>query len=612
MRRVPGMVRTFYRRHIANSFLTKNMLIYSLISIIPVLTLALLVSSSITGMLLQKQSQQNDLMLYNMDQYVDQKYELLYRIVKQAYSDIVTVPEVFDFLENNIDKPSIQYTDYKKKFDSYFYLFFGADKDLENVLVYKKVNKTTYMISRDINREWDDSEISPDFLQKINVRAPTVSISAAHSPIYRPDTMVYSFDINIKVLGTNENSGLLMLDFNPNGFANALKQMGYSQQQGSFYVITSSGDILFDSTGRLYGQKFPYLDQVISKAGSVTINGERIMLSFSNDNNPGLTIVNMVPEKMVLRDVNVTRQLIFGVSFLCIFLAAIFIPVSTVYFSRRIKLITAAMSDVRDGKLETRVAPMKQHDEIGIIAESLNRMCDDVQQYINKVYVAEIKQKNAEINALQAQINPHFLYNTLEAIHMTAISHGDKEVGKMVYILANLFRSIVRDETIVLLASEMEYAKSYLQLFKIRYGDKLQYKFEISENALNLGIVKHLIQPVIENYIMHGYDVKKERNTIEIRCSLREDAILITVTDNGFGIKPDQLAQIKKDLSSYDAGTQFSIGLRNVNERIRLIYGEAYSLEIDSEEGQGTTVTLRVAAKTKKELMENVQRIDRG
>ena len=609
---VLGAVRTFYCKHIANSFLTKNMLIYSVISIFPVLILALLVSSSITGFLIKKESQQNDLMLYNLNQYVDQKYELLYKIVEQAYSDIVTIPEVFAFLENNIDESSVQYYDYKKKFNSYFNLFFGADKGLENVLVYKKVNQTTYMISRNINRALDTSEVSPDFLRKIDVKAPTISIAAAHAPIYKPDTMVYSFYINIKVLGTNENSGLLMLDFNPNGFASALKQMGSNHQQSDIYVLTPSGDILFDSTGRLYDQKFPYLDQVNAKAGSITINGEKIILSFSNDNKPGLYIVNMVPQKVVLRDVNVTRQLIFGVSFLCIFLAAVFIPVSTVYFTRRIKLITAAMSDVRDGKLETRVAPMKQHDEIGIIAESLNRMCDDLQQYINKVYVAEIKQKNAEINALQAQINPHFLYNTLEAIHMTAISHGDKEVGKMVYILANLFRSIVREETIVPLASEMEHAKSYLELFKIRYGDKLQCKFEVSENVLNLGIVKHMIQPVIENYIMHGYDVKKEKNTIEIQCYLHEAAIIITITDNGFGIRPDQLAQIKQDLSSYDVGTKFSIGLRNVNERIRLIYGAMYSLNIDSEEGKGTTVTLRVAAKTQKELMENVQRIDRG
>lgn len=612
MRSVLGSVKTFYRKHIANSFLAKNMLIYSIISIFPVLILALLVSSSITGLLIKKESQQNDLMLYNLNQYVNQKYELMYKIVKQTYSDIITVPEVFAFLENNIDESSLLYYDYKKKFNSYFNLFFGADKDLENVLVYKKVNQMTYMLSRNINRTLENSDVSPDFLRKISVKAPAVSIASAHAPIYRSDTMVYSFYINIKVLGTNENSGLLMLDFNPNGFANALKQMGYNKQQEGVYVLTSSGDILFDSTGRLYGQKFPYLDQVSAKAGSITINGEHNILSFSNDNRPGLYIVNMVPQKVVLRDVNVTQQLIFGVSFLCIFLAAVFIPVSTVYFSRRIKLITAAMSDMRHGKLDTRVAPMKQHDEIGIIAESLNKMCDDLQQYINRVYIAEISQKNAEINALQAQINPHFLYNTLEAIHMTAISHGDKEVGKMVYILANLFRSIVREETIVPLTSELEYVKSYLELFKIRYGDKLQYKFEVSENVLNLGIVKYLIQPLIENYIMHGYDLKKEKNTIEIKCFLHEATIIITITDNGFGITQDQLAHIKQDLLSYDVGTKFSIGLRNVNERIRLIYGAMYSLNVDSEEGIGTTVTLRVAAKTQKELMENVQRIDRG
>jgi two-component system, sensor histidine kinase YesM len=601
-------IKRSYRKHIADSFLTKNMLIYSIISIFPILILASLVSSSITTLLINKELQQNDLVLYNLNQYVNLKYELLHKIVVQTYSDIVTVPEIFTFLESDIDESSILFYDYKKKFNSYFYLFFGADKDLENLLVYKKLNKKTYMISRNSTLTLDDSKISEDLLSKINVKAPTISIAAAHTPLYKPDSLVYTFYINIKILGTNENSGLLLLDFSPDGFSNAMRQMGYAPQQGSIYVITASGDILFDSTGRLYGQKYPDLDRLSAKSGLVTIKGERNILSFSNDNKPGLFIVNMVPQKVVLRDVNIIRQLIFSVSFLCIFLASIFIPVSTLFFSRRIKLITAAMADVRNGHLETRVSPMKQRDEIGIIAESFNMMCDDLQQYINRVYIAEINQKNAEINALQAQINPHFLYNTLESIHLTAISHGDKEVGKMVYILANLFRGIVREGTVVPLSSEIEYVRMYLDLFKMRYGERLQYTFDIGEEVLNLGILRHLIQPLVENCIMHGYDLRKEINTIKILCHLEGTSIVIAITDNGFGIKADQLALIKQDLSSSDASPLSSLGLRNVNERIRLIYGKLYSLNLDSQEGKGTTVTLRIAAKTQEELMANVQR----
>jgi two-component system sensor histidine kinase YesM len=206
------------------------------------------------------------------------------------------------------------------------------------------------------------------------------------------------------------------------------------------------------------------------------------------------------------------------------------------------------------------------------------------------------------ITALQSQINPHFLYNSLEAIRMKAVSEGNEQVGEMIWILSTLFRNSIKEDTIILIRNEIKYSKTYLELFKIRYEGKLSVNMVVDQNLMNYGIIKHIIQPVIENYIIHGFDARRDDNLVTIRCYSEDSAIVIEVSDNGKGIRSEDLQILRDDLRSFDINQISSIGLRNVNERIKLIYGTEFGVCIDSEEGAGTHVTLRIPKKTKEEL----------
>ena len=602
--------RTIFRKRIIDSFLVKNMLVYSLIVIIPLVAVTFIISGIVTNLLLQKDARQEKLMFYNLNQYINRKQAIVYTLVKQAYSDIVPIPEVFAFLERDIDETSIEFLTDHKKFFGYFSLFFSADDDLQNVVIHKMLTDKSYLISSVGNRSIDSSDVDKAFLQKALERTPSVSILPAHIPAYRPTARVYSFYINIKMLGTNENSSVLMLDFDPEGFSTALTQMGFDWQQSRIIVLTELGQVLYDSNENGYDAGFLRDFSLDDGNRVVDLNGEKNILSVSRDNALGLKVVRVIPERLVLQEVKSIRTAIFNISILFLLFSVLFIPISVMLFSKRIRIITAAIADIRRGKLDTRIATSERLDEIGVIADSLNHMCDELQQYIDRVYVAEIRQKVAEIGTLQAQINPHFLYNTLEAIRMTALANEDEEVAKMAFLLAGLFRSIIREESIVSIASEMQIARSYMELFKIRYGDRLQFNFILQEDTLPLGICKHLIQPVIENYILHGFDIMKKENRIDITCKMEGRFIRIRIVDNGMGMDGEKLDAIRKDLATRHDEEDHGIGLRNVSERIRLVYGPEYGIEIDSRKNQGTVVTLTIAAKSMEELKHAIQRTD--
>ena len=245
-------------------------------------------------------------------------------------------------------------------------------------------------------------------------------------------------------------------------------------------------------------------------------------------------------------------QTIFLVSFICMLIALLLTYLSTTIFSRRIKTITSAMKELQTGNLSVRIPMNKTGDEISNIAVRFNKMSDELNEYINKVYISDLKQKSAELAALQAQINPHFLYNTLEAIRMNAVAFGDHRTSEMIYVLSKLFRNTIKEDSIITIKDELKHSKLYLELFKMRYGDNLSVKFDIDEIILDYGIIKHLIQPVIENFILHGFDSAKSINTIHVRGYLDDKNIMFIITDNGKGIEAERLDNMKLSLESLE------------------------------------------------------------
>jgi two-component system sensor histidine kinase YesM len=233
-------------------------------------------------------------------------------------------------------------------------------------------------------------------------------------------------------------------------------------------------------------------------------------------------------------------------------------------------------------------------------------MCNELESTINREYVNEIKKKNAELQALQAGINPHFLYNTLEAIRIKAIDDGSNNVAEMIVLLAHLYRSIVRDQTFIPIRKEINMCEMYLNIFSLRYASNLDYDINIEPQLMEYGIPKNLLQPIIENYFVHGIRLNNEYNRFTIHGFLAGEDICFKFEDNGRGMNGARLMEVRNRLDSITKSDESSYGLSNVNERIKLVYGESYGIVVKSKEDSNTEVTVRIRALTCGQLENNL------
>lgn len=266
--------------------------------------------------------------------------------------------------------------------------------------------------------------------------------------------------------------------------------------------------------------------------------------------------------------------------------------------TRRVGGILEAMNEVTTGNLQVRLNVEHTTDELDMIAANFNNMCEELTIYIQKSYLAEIERKNAQMQALQSQINPHFLYNTLEAIRMKAICNGDREVGKMLYSMVGLFRSQLKEADIITLGQELDYCKQYLELFMFRFKGIFEYFLECEPELLSVPIIKFVLQPIVENYFIHGIDRERTDNCIHISTKKQEDTLYIYVEDNGYGMKQEEIDKKNQELRAgfFEREGKQSIGITNVNRRIKAVYGEEYGIFIEAAKPRGLRVTVTIKA----------------
>ncbi|WP_281533087.1 sensor histidine kinase [Anaerocolumna aminovalerica] len=300
-------------------------------------------------------------------------------------------------------------------------------------------------------------------------------------------------------------------------------------------------------------------------------------------------------------DKNQARQLpmsllltIFGVGVTMIIIGEMCINIYLQKLTGRLNYILDGMNKITTGDLSVRLEVDNNGDELDLISKNFNDMCVKLDRYIQRSYLAEIEQKNAELEALQDQINPHFLYNTLESIRMKAICNGDKDVAKMLYSMAVIFRSQLKESDVITVIQEIHYCKKYLELFEFRYQGKFTSTVICPEEYMNYPIIKFILQPVIENYFVHGIRGESEGNEICILVESDEDALIINVIDNGRGMSDEEIEAKNKELMENKRETKKSIGLINVNGRLKAVYGEEYGVLLKSSDSGGMHIILRV------------------
>jgi two-component system sensor histidine kinase YesM len=304
----------------------------------------------------------------------------------------------------------------------------------------------------------------------------------------------------------------------------------------------------------------------------------------------GYTVIGEVPRSDIAVSFRTMRNTIVIISLICIMVAILIPSLFIRSFARRTKNIIVFMRKVKNGDFNARIHDFRE-DELGQISKSFNSMLDELNEYIDRVYKAEINQKQTELAALQARVNPHFLYNTLEVIRMRAFSQGANDAAEMIYSLSVLFKSLVLRQENYTLHNELEACQQYLELFRIRYKNKFSYEIVCPPELRSVKVMKLSLQPIIENYIVHGIRSDRNDNLLTIRIRQQTGNILAVIEDNGKGIEAEALVGIRQRLDETDE-SDGSFGIRSVQARLNLLYGKPYGMDLESIPEVGTKVTI--------------------
>ncbi len=304
-------------------------------------------------------------------------------------------------------------------------------------------------------------------------------------------------------------------------------------------------------------------------------------------------VINIVKSKYLYRESDQVVRIIFIVAFICVIFSSIFSAFIAAGISRPLKDMSKIMRKVVAGSLNEKIEiNRKTSEEVIILQESYNFMIHKIQELLDKVYEEQSNKRIAEIKALEAQINPHFLYNTLDAIKWTALFQKANNTAEMANMLSRLLHiSLGRGNEVIPFEEELEHVKCYLGIQKFRFNFNIDVNFNIDEETMKLKVPKIILQPIVENSILHGLSDKLKGGIIEISSSINQDKVNIEIIDNGCGFDINE-NDITKE-SKRKTGQSFSgIGIANVQERIKLICGREYGIAVESEINQGTKIKI--------------------
>lgn len=389
---------------------------------------------------------------------------------------------------------------------------------------------------------------------------------------------------------------ITMVDMNFSAIEQLCRRVSLGKR-GYIYIIDQSGNIIYHPQQQIVyaGLKDENITEALSKnPGSyfVDFHGEsRIMtiknISFTSWKMVGISYV----DELVANKRNLSNFVVF-ISFFGIafeILASMFISSK---ISQPIKRLEKQMKRVENGDFDINLE-VKGEDEVKRLSKTFNIMVTRIKQLMAQIINEQEAKRKSEFKALQAQINPHFLYNTLDSIIWMNENKNYEGVTTMVAALAKFFRvSISKGNEIINVTDEIDHATSYLIIQKIRYKDKFDFTIDAQPEVLQKKTLKLILQPIIENAIYHGINQLQEKGEIKIKAAIEGNRITYRVSDNGYGIKPEVLLNIldQESKSAHSSG----VGLKNVNERIKLCYGSEYGIEIESELDEGTTVIIQI------------------
>ena len=412
--------------------------------------------------------------------------------------------------------------------------------------------------------------------------------------------------VEITVGGSTEQA-VLLIEMAYQGLEEVLDEVTLGNG-GYIYLMDSNGDIIWHPKFELIASGRVKENNLVAAGyddGSreEVFNGTRQTVVTKTVGYTGWKLVGVIKGTGISLNMLKTRLFIVFVILLIIFIVILINSYISFRVTNPIRELEKSVKELEEGNLDADIY-MGGSYEVQHLGKSVQDMKFRIKGLMQDIVNEHEEKRKSEFDSLQAQINPHFLYNTLDIIVWQIENEKQSEAVHTVTALARFFRlSLGKGKNIVTVRDEIDHVKNYLMIQHMRFKNKFDYEFDIAEDVLELPSLKLMLQPLVENAIYHGMEFMDGDGMITVKAWRKEDELYLSVADNGLGMTEDKVEMILTGKSTSGNGRGSGIGVKNVNERIKLYFGEAYGLTIDSEPDEGTTVIIHLPAKDEKESL---------
>lgn len=554
------------------------------------------------------------ILVKNINMSFEENLEQLERIIMLIYSDIS------ESIADNMSLKSIistkTYSNQKEQYralqitNNFFYQIVTLRNDISNIYLYISMDKNYSYTSRGKNLLSYNPTEEKWYQDTLKADGKTI-ILPPHKPYHLNDnTEVISFSKLIKNIDniTGKPYGILLIDLSLQVLDNIIEN-GTLDKNNAILFLDNNNNIIYSKNTIIKNTDLGdiFIDHLIDESNEIflaKISNINYLVAYSHSKVTGWKLITLTPYKKVTKE---SQKLLY--SYLILIVIAVLVSALLAYFFSRllykpIKAINNGISKVEKGDLDYQIKYIPK-DELGQLVNGFNSMIVTTKKMIFERYEEKLARNEAEIKYLQAQINPHFIYNILQIISSISVVKKVPEINIIAKNLGKLLRYRINTNNSKLsVLDEISNAVSYMDIQKMRFKDVFNYETDINKEVNKYSILKLVLQPIVENSIIHGLEKKDNPGIVKISINLVSEQLLIEVWDNGIGMSKNEIDILLANINSVEKTEEKTdsknfhnnVGLKNINRRIQLIYGTEYGLRIDSKEGEWTKVGFTIPA----------------
>lgn len=513
--------------------------------------------------------------VYNYDNYFEEIIETLNLVIEKLdNTDVRSNPNVVK---------------------EYFYDVISYRNDITNITLFTVDGE--YLVNTGENENSSNIIVSMSWFYEALLQPSMCYFSPPFAYTENDNRIIVTKYINYNY---NEDSGVLLFELNSDTILDIAKNTNLGKG-GQIIILTNTDNrynIIFSSENILDDKILNILNTEVLGSGNFDFGLNRMSYNIETINNTRWRIgvfINIDESANAQNNFAIT---LIAICFVAIIITTIIISIISKSIANPLKKLESAMKEIEEADyLLVEEVNVGKQKEIASLSESFNLMMRKIKDLMDKVVEEQETQRKSELKALQYQINPHFLYNTLDSVVWLIDNNKNKEASEMIVALAKLFRiSISRGRNIITIKDELEHARSYLLIQSIRYAGAFEYEFDIDPNVIEYTTLKLILQPMIENAIYHGLKNRIDEGHIKIVAKLVNAKVVFEIIDNGYGMRKEKIDELYENFKNPELND--GVGLKNIYLRLKIYYGDDADLQIESELDEGTTIRIIIPMKT--------------